>query len=91
MLPNGLTAGQTLVAAWEMLHQLTDEPMAGPYTMPDLVRVIAAGVAGKTTITPTAANEADVVFRSIDDAKDVIDAHMVGSERTDIAIDATGP
>lgn len=93
-LPNGKTAAETAVETLTLLKTMAaapgclDVPIEGIFTGADLLRVIAAVQAGKTTITPTAPDEATVAFRAIDDSTTRVTATMEGSERTDVDIDA---
>lgn len=90
MLSNGKTAGQNVVEIRALLDTLTpgfwDFVIEGPYTAADLLRVIAAVQAGKTTITPLGAGAATVEFRAVDDSEVRVTADMDGSERTDVSI-----
>ena len=60
--------------------------LEGSVTATELLRVIVAFAAGKTVITPGAPGEARVVFRDLADTRDRIDADVVGSERTAVAL-----
>ena len=56
----------------------------GQYTLQDILQVLAAVAAGKTSIVADGNGGATVVFRSIDDTSDTVTATMSGSERTSI-------
>lgn len=58
----------------------------GTFTMRDVLQVLAAVAAGKTTITDLGGGNANVVFRDLSDTVDRVDADMTGSERTNITI-----
>jgi hypothetical protein len=53
----------------------------------EVMRILVAGMAGKTTVTPGVGATATVKFRNLGDTKDVIEASMDGSERTTVALD----
>lgn len=57
------------------------------YSAEEILRVLAAVAAGKTTIVPGGGGTASVVFRDLGDTKDRITADMVGSERQTVTID----
>lgn len=60
--------------------------LEGSFTAGDLLRVIAAVQAGKTSIVKTGSGTATVTFRDITDASDIVEATMAGSERTAITV-----
>lgn len=93
-LSNGKSAGTTLVelhaAALAILaKEATSEHVAGGFSVGDILRILAAVAVGKTTITSPGAGSAFVTFRSIDDALDVVEATMSGSERVSVTLDPT--
>jgi len=53
----------------------------------DVVRILAAVAAGKTTITDLGGGNATVIFRDLNDTKDRVEASMTDSERTALTID----
>jgi hypothetical protein len=53
----------------------------------EVMKIIAAVMAGKTIITKGTGHHATIIFRNINDTKDVLSASMDGSERTDISLD----
>lgn len=57
----------------------------GVLTTSDILRLVLAVLAGKTTITPGAPTV--VAFRDVADTKDRVSADMVGSERTAVTLD----
>jgi len=93
VLPNGKSAGQNIVEINAGISALLAMPscletnIEGGFTAADILRVLAAVAAGKTTITAGGGGAAQVQFRSIDDTREVIDASMQGSERIDLTID----
>lgn len=56
-------------------------------TFQDLLTILLAVAAGKTNITNTGGGTATVVFRDVQDTKDVVSAEMSGSERINITLD----
>lgn len=70
-------AGSWEAAAVDIWTHVID----GTYTAEDVMKILAALAAGKTSITGT-----NVKFRDLADTTDVIDANMTGSERTTVTI-----
>lgn len=64
-----------------------DSVIESGYTAGEILKVLAAFAAGKTSITPLGGGDATVVFRDLGDTKDRIEAGMEGSERTTITLD----
>jgi hypothetical protein len=58
----------------------------GTFTTEDLLKIVAAILGGKTTITVTAPGVATVVFRDLSDTVDKVTAEVEGSERTSVVI-----
>jgi hypothetical protein len=56
------------------------------YTAEQLFAIVASKCAGKTEINDLGGGNAQVIFRSINDDRDVIDADMTGSERTSVTL-----
>lgn len=93
VLSNGKTAGANLVENNTMLLALTSGGaggwstlIEGPYSAADILRILAAVAAGKTTITPTLPDEATVTFRAIDDSELRVTAAMDHSVRAGVTI-----
>ena len=63
-------------------------PIEGAYTAEDVLKILLAVAAGKTTITPGSGETATVVFRDVNDSADRLTASMDGSERTDVILNA---
>jgi len=59
----------------------------GTFTMRDVLKILAAVNAGKTTITDLGGGLATVNFRDISDTKNTVVADMTNSERTDVTLD----
>lgn len=92
VLSNGETAEQTVLDIQADLDTLLaapsflDETLEAPFNARDLLRIIAAVAAGKTTIQPQGANQAHVEFRSLDDSHVVVAADMQGSTRATVVV-----
>ena len=56
-------------------------------TAGEVMKIIASVLAGKTVITDLGGGNATVVFRDVNDTKNVLTADMQGSERTDVTLD----
>lgn len=84
-LSNGKSAAATLVQAADVLT----EQIQGQYTVADILRILAAVAAGKTTITPLGGELATVEFEAIDDSVTTVSASMDGSERTSVTLTPT--
>ena len=61
----------------------------GGTTVQDVLAVLVAYAAGKTTINNLGGGNAEVVFRNLADTIDRIAADVTGSERTDVVIDTS--
>lgn len=59
---------------------------SGALTALDVIKLMGAVAAGKTTITPGGGGAATVVFRDLADTKDSVTATMAGSERTALTL-----
>lgn len=59
----------------------------GTYTVEDVLKILAAVAAGKTTINDLGGGAAEVVFRNLTDALDRVQADMTGSERAAVTLD----
>lgn len=94
VLSNGKSAGQNVVEILAGINLLlarscVDENVQGGYTVGDVLRILAAVAAGKTTITPLGGELATVEFEAIDDSVTTVTASMDGSERTSVTLDPT--
>lgn len=67
-----------------------DVVLEGGYTAGELMRVLTAIAAGKTTIVDLGGGAATVTFRNLADTVDQVEATMADSERTAITIDVSG-
>ena len=73
-----ITAAMIANAVW---HTVIDG-----YQARDLLAIIAAIAAGKTTIIALGGGLATVTFRKIDDSGTILVADMTDSERTDVTL-----
>ena len=94
VLPNGKSAGQTLVETLSGIEVLLarnclDEQVQGAYTAADALRILLAVAAGKTTINALGGGAAMVEFQAVDDSGVVVSATMAGSERTAVTLTPT--
>lgn len=85
VMSNGNTAEQNLVQTNTMLATLTGA-VEGSLTLLDLVRIIAAVSAGKSTIVDNGNSTATVEFQAVDGTDVRVSAEMDGSERTSVTI-----
>lgn len=75
-----LTVASVATAVWEAVAE-------GAFTYADLVRILAAVSAGKTTIVDNGGGSTTVTFRDVGDTKDRVVADVVDKERTIIVLD----
>lgn len=68
-------------------YNLWNYPIEGAYTAADLFRLMAAVLAGKSTIMDLGAGAATVTFKAIDDSDMRVTAQMAGSVRTNVTLD----
>ena len=82
--------GEKLNDAGSASNPWTEVLTDGGYTAAELMRMFAAVLGGKSTVTFIGGVTYQVTFESIDqDAKIVVDATVVNSERTDLDLDLT--
>lgn len=79
------TMGEKLNGAGSAGNPWT-EIIEGTYTAAEVMRMLAAVAAGKTTIVDNGNNTATVVFRDLEDTVDRVTAEMDGSERTNVTL-----
>lgn len=60
--------------------------LEGAYSAGDIMRLLSAVAAGKTTIVDLGGGLATVTFRDINDTTDRVDADMTDSERTNVTL-----
>lgn len=82
VLPNGLSAGETL----RQIHAAVVGEIEGSFTMADLLRIMAAVQAGKSSISSLGAGAARVEFRAVDDSEVRVVGEMTGSERAGVTL-----
>jgi len=82
------TMGEKLNDAGSGSNPWTEVIESG-YTAAEILRVLAAVAAGKTTITDLGGGAATVTFVGIDGATDRVVADMTGSERATVTLDGT--
>ncbi len=80
------TMGEKLNDAGSASNPWT-EVLEGSYTAADMLRLLTAIAAGKTTIVDLGGGLATVTFRDINDTVDRVVADMTNSERTDVTLD----
>jgi hypothetical protein len=59
----------------------------GTYTLTDVLKILAAVAAGKSTVTDLGGGSAEVVFRDLSDTLDRVVADMTNSDRITVTID----
>jgi hypothetical protein len=79
------TMGEKLNGAGTAGNPWTEVIESG-LTAGQVMKIIASVLAGKTVITDLGGGNATVVFRDINDTKDVVTADMEGSKRTDVTL-----
>lgn len=82
------TMGEKLNDAGSAANPWTEVIESG-YTAEEVLRILLAVAAGKTTITDLGGGNATVAFRDQADSKNRIEASMTDSERTSVTIDGT--
>lgn len=75
---SGISAAVVAAAIWAATFD--------GYKASDLLRIIAAVAAGKTTVTDLGNHQATVLFRQIDDDADMVVATMDHSNRVNVVI-----
>ena len=73
-------------AAAEIAAAVAAVVVSGTMTLAEVLKVLGAVAAGKTTITPGAPGASTVVFRDLQDTKDSITATMADSARTAVTV-----
>ncbi len=74
-----MTPAQIAQVIWQYLLETS-------FSAQTLLRVVAAVAAGKTVILSPAPGSAHVTFKTISDTGVIVDADVVGSERTLVTI-----
>jgi hypothetical protein len=65
------------------------EVIEGSYTAAELLRLLTAVAAGKSTITDNGDGTKTIIFRDINDTRDTVEAEIEASERTSVTLDLT--
>lgn len=90
ILGYGYMTGSADISAQPTAADIAGEVFAtfidGTYTMRDVMKVLTAVAAGKTTITDLGSGNATVTFRNLADDTDTVEASMSESERTSVII-----
>lgn len=81
-LSDGVSAGVMLQAVYAAVAS----PIEGTFTMADLLRIMAAIAAGKSSIATLGAGAARVEFRAVDDSAVRVVGEMAGSERAGVTL-----
>lgn len=81
-LPNGKSARSALAEASDLLQ----EQIQGAFSVADVLRILAAVAAGKTTINDLGGGAAQVQFDAIDESGTVVEADMQNSERIAVTL-----
>lgn len=79
--------GPTPLSPEGLANAVWQKSIDGPITGEEILRVLAAVAAGKTTIDDLGGGAATVVFRNLTDALDRVTADMQDSERTDVTLE----
>jgi len=80
-----LTPGSAAPATGDGAADFWNYPIEGGYTARDVMRLIAAVLLGKTTITE-AGSTITATFRSADDSADRVQAQVTSSQRTGVTL-----
>ena len=83
--------GPTPLSPEGLANAVWQKTIDGPVTGEEILRVLAAVAAGKTTIADLGGGAATVVFRNLTDALDRVTADMQDSERIDVTLIPDGP
>ena len=76
------SAGLTTISGENIANKVWEQELEGNYQAQSLMRLMAAVIAGKTTISSIGPDEATVVFRDVTDSRDAATFDMNSSERT---------
>lgn len=79
--------GPTPLSPEGLANAVWQKSIDGPITGEEILRVLAAVAAGKTTIDDLGGGAATVVFRNLTDALDRVTADMQDSERVDVTLE----
>jgi hypothetical protein len=79
--------GPTPLSPEGLANAVWQKTIDGPITGEEILRILAAVAAGKTTIDDLGGGAATVVFRNLTDALDRVTADMQDSERIDVTLE----
>jgi hypothetical protein len=85
-LAASITVTGDLVTTANIGAAVWDYILSCGYTAEEAMQILTAVAAGKTTVTDLGGGDANVIFRDLQDAQDVVDADMTGSERTTVTL-----
>jgi hypothetical protein len=74
-------------SAFDIAQEVLGSVIDSGVNLGDVLRILVAVAAGKTTVTDLGAGAATVEFKNLGDEKTVITATMAGSERTNLVLD----
>lgn len=74
-------------SAFDIAQEVLGSVIDSGVNLGDVLKILVAVAAGKTTIVPGAGATATVKFRNLGNTKDVVEAGMDGSERTSVTLD----
>lgn len=77
----------TTLSPENLANAVWNKLIEGSYSTGDVLKLLSAVAAGKTTIVDLGGGQATVTFRDINDTTDRVVADMTGSERTNVTID----
>ncbi len=83
----GASTPYTELSPQALASAVMSSVVEGTYTVEDVLKILVAVAAGKTSITDLGGGTATVQFRDLSDAVNRVAAGMVGSERATIALD----
>lgn len=88
----GALAAQILVSQLSQTDvegAVLEAKVDGTITLRQVLRLLAAVAAGKTTVTDNGDGTAEVLFRDLPDTKNRVQAAMTGSERTSVTLNVS--
>ena len=79
-------SSSTELSPENLANAVLNAVVEGGYTVEDILKLLSAVAAGKTTIIDLGGGDATVTFRDIEDTRNAVVADMTGSERTTVTI-----
>lgn len=86
-LAASITVTGDLVTTANIGAAVWDYILSCGYTAEEAMQILTAVAAGKSTVTDLGGGLANVIFRDLQDTRDVVDADMTDSERTTVTLD----